>query len=151
MNKDYVIVDGELYHYGVPGMKWGQRKSTSGVENAYSRKIAKKAKNLNEFELKAKRKMARALTPSELFLDSIVDRPIRDVVRAARLRNKKKQLNKAIDKAKKQGYEVDLKRKSSIKDGKTAVDAIIKDKSGNAYNTNYEGTFNPGLKRKKKK
>lgn len=26
MNDDYVIINGELYHYGVKGMRWGHRK-----------------------------------------------------------------------------------------------------------------------------
>lgn len=26
MNTEYIIVNGELYHYGVPGMRWGHRK-----------------------------------------------------------------------------------------------------------------------------
>ena len=153
----YIILNGQLYHaddelmhYGVPGMRWGHRKSTNGSENSDSRSIARKAKRLNEFELKAKRKAARALTISELFLDSIVDRPIRDIVRAARLRNKQKQLNEAVDKAKEKGFDVDVSRKHDIKTGKTSVDAFIKDRSGNTFNTKYEGTFNPGLKRKKK-
>lgn len=30
MNQDYYIINGELYHHGVKGMKWGQRKDKSG-------------------------------------------------------------------------------------------------------------------------
>ncbi len=37
---NYVIVDGELYHYGVKGMKWGHRKAqkyASRTERKYAR------------------------------------------------------------------------------------------------------------------
>ena len=151
MNNDYILIDGELYHYGVPGMKWGHRKSTSGVENSYSRRIAKKAKKLNEAELNSKRKVSNALSIGEVAKDFIIDRPIRDIVRATGRKRVQKQLNRAINKAKSKGYDVEVKRSNDIKNGKTLVDAIIKDKSGNTYSTNYEGTFNPNLKRKKKK
>ena len=41
---NYVIVNGELYHYGVPGMKWGHRKQ-SAVDKARQNMIdAKKRK-----------------------------------------------------------------------------------------------------------
>ena len=39
---DYIIRDGELYHYGVPGMKWGVRKSVYKSMTKGQRKAAKK-------------------------------------------------------------------------------------------------------------
>ena len=32
MKDDYTIVNGELYHYGVPGMKWGHKRGTKQSE-----------------------------------------------------------------------------------------------------------------------
>ena len=83
--------------------------------------------------------------------DFIIDRPIRDIVRAAGRKRVQKQLNRAINKAKTKGYDVEVKRSNDIRNGKSVVDAVLKDKIGNTYNSNYEGTFNPNLKRKKKK
>ena len=159
MNKDYVIINGELYHadelyhYGVPGMKWGRRKST-GVENEYSSKIAKKAKRLNEAELHSERKTRENLGPKGLakaLLFGWLPMAVADSARDSRRERREKQLNKAIDKAKAEGYDVEVKRSKDVKNGKTVVDAILKDKSGNTYNSNYEGNFNPNFRRKKKK
>lgn len=148
--RDYIIHNGELYHYGVPGMKWGHRKSLTGVENEYSRKIAKKAKRLNEAELNSKHKIRQTFTVGGMIKDDILGgKLIRDGIRAAVRKSREKQLNRAIDKAKKEGYDVEVKRSKDIKNGKTVVDAILKDKSGNTYNSNYEGTFKPNFKRKK--
>ena len=159
MNKDYVIINGELYHadelyhYGVPGMKWGRRQST-GVENAYSRKIAKKAKRLNEAELHSERKTKENLGPKGLlkymFIGGI-PMAVAESARANRRDRREKQLNKAIDKAKAEGYDVEVKRLKNIRDGNAVVDAVLKDKSGNTYHSGYKGNFNPNFGRKKKK
>lgn len=44
---DWVIRDGELYHYGVLGMKWGVRRGK------YSSAYAKSSKKLNSMDRKA--------------------------------------------------------------------------------------------------
>lgn len=157
MNKDYIIYNGELYHadelyhYGVPGMKWGRRQST-GVENAYSRKIAKKAKRLNEAELHSERKIKQTFTTRGMIKDFIIGgKLIRDGVRAGVRKSREKQLNKAIEKAKAEGYDVEVKRLKNIRDGNAVVDAVLKDKSGNTYHSGYKGNFNPNFGRKKKK
>lgn len=37
----YVIVDGELYHYGVKGMKWGVRKKREYADGVYKKAVKK--------------------------------------------------------------------------------------------------------------
>lgn len=44
---NYVIVDGELYHYGVPGMRCGKRKAMR-IENRATRKYKKAGVNLGK-------------------------------------------------------------------------------------------------------
>lgn len=46
MSNEYIIVDGELYHWGVKGMRWGERKAKAKKE--YEADINKKQKELND-------------------------------------------------------------------------------------------------------
>ena len=46
---NYVIANGELYHHGVKGMKWGHRKAVR-LENKVSRKYAKAGQNTGRAE-----------------------------------------------------------------------------------------------------
>ena len=53
---DYTIVNGELYHYGVAGMKWGVRRGN--VSRAYA-KAARKANKLEKKYIKTNMKAAK--------------------------------------------------------------------------------------------
>ena len=44
MNKNYTIIHGELYHYGVPGMRWGHRKKrVPSSDSSEVKRIRKKS------------------------------------------------------------------------------------------------------------
>lgn len=58
---NYTIVDGELKHYGVLGMKWGVRKDASKAYGKASKKATKLANRVD----KAQRKLFKASMQAE--------------------------------------------------------------------------------------
>lgn len=66
---DYIYKDGELYHYGVPGMKWGVRKArpeSSGIRGLFKRKT-----KITDDKKQSKLKPAKKRKLSELSDDEI--------------------------------------------------------------------------------
>ena len=70
----YTIVDGELRHYGVLGMKWGIRKARkAGVEYAYKSHGQKKyIKKVSKLEKKGK--TGKSLEKAQKKLDTFTQR-----------------------------------------------------------------------------
>lgn len=52
MSNEYVIKNGELYHYGVPGMKWGRKKGRTVHEDYKRAHSNKKLREMSDDELK---------------------------------------------------------------------------------------------------
>lgn len=56
MTNDYIIMNGELYHYGVKGMKWGVRRyqnpdgslTAKGIKKYATKQYAKDSYNMNK-------------------------------------------------------------------------------------------------------
>lgn len=47
MSNEYIIVGGELYHWGVKGMRWGQRRAKAKKE--YEADLNKRQKEINDY------------------------------------------------------------------------------------------------------
>ena len=86
MANDYIIIDGELYHYGVMGMKWGVRRSSH--KSRSNEKLLKKALDYDK-------KAANFTKKSEkLHAEKDLESSNRKAVKAAKLDKKAAKLSK---------------------------------------------------------
>lgn len=114
---DYVIVDGELYHYGIPGMKWGQRRARKENRDFNRlKKSASKAQNAGEKYMDFKRKHTYQVSGTNNTI--VMDNP--------KLYNKyRRQANradKAIKKMMKKYGDVSVNADFDTKKGKSYLD-----------------------------
>lgn len=97
MTSEYIIKDGELYHYGVLGMKWGKRRNPS---KAYA-KAAKKATKLDdEYVKKNSKAMKTSIKATTKFAKA---KSSKQFEKAVKLQKKSSKLLKDAAKAQQKG------------------------------------------------
>lgn len=84
---DYVIVNGELYHYGVLGMKWGVRRANRKTER--QDKLYKKALNYDKKAASLTKKAERAHSEYDLrFSNKAANKAAKYTKKAAKFEKK---------------------------------------------------------------
>lgn len=115
MNDEYVIVGGELYHYGVPGMKWGHRKATYVDPKDYI--------NTKKFKKDAKAQYKAAKIKAERTWDretDAIDRRLEKKYAGKNSKQDKKEYYKEVDASYNESYN---KARKAISDAKTQYKA----------------------------
>lgn len=144
-NNDYIIVNGELYHYGVPGMKWGRRKSYSGNENRDTRRLARQLKKLNEEHILYEQSKHDVKTSDGEVIGQTVSSS-----KARSLAKRDKRISEMYAKIAKKYGSAELRADASLELGQSIVNVILTDKKGKVYDSGYIGSFKPNDKNKKK-
>ena len=146
----------ELYHYGIPGMKWGHRKARPVVTDARSIYRLKKAKAKAEWQAAAKKYGSSNTKEDNDAYDRAADKYISDVKAAkkayknsrnAATKKSVKAYSKQYDKASSMSDAADAEWTKTTelykKTGKNFVDRILHNMSGKsaevkAYNKQYD-------------
>lgn len=126
---DYIIHNGELYHYGVKGMKWGRRRDARKTyKNAKNKAFSKYEKEINDIEKSYKKgqmlskkdqdREARA----ESNYQKEVSKAKSDYTQAKKNIKEEHKQSKNDAAANKKKYRVDTKK---VVDGKTYADDLM--------------------------
>lgn len=108
MNKDdYVIINGELYHYGVLDMKWGVRRAAR--KTAANERLLKKAYKYDAKSAKLTKKSEKAHAKLDL------ERSNKAAVKSAKLKKKSANLHKKALKTENELKRLRLERKAEKK------------------------------------
>lgn len=95
LTSDYVIVNNELYHYGVKGMRWGVRRATKQLSKATTGDKRDKAiASLNKHRNKASKQIEK-LNAKRPKLEKAYDKAVTKTdIKIAKLESKKSKLER---------------------------------------------------------